>query len=242
MTLKLMRLQPDVVSLTAWAVRNNVLSPDGDDGYALHSLLNNVFGEQAPKPFRHLGGGQGLLAYTSAELESLRLSASLATPDAARALGLDELDARPFPDTWKEGQSLGFEVKVRPVVRTKDGRERDVFLHAVGVASSVGSNESKIMRAEIYRDWLVKQFAGDEAAQIMHAQMESFCLTHVLRKESARNDGKRRSRAVSGPSVVFKGQLQIGSSVAFTRLLARGVGRHRAFGFGMLLLKPPALC
>jgi CRISPR system Cascade subunit CasE len=242
MTLKLMHLRPDAVSLTAWAVRNNVLSPDGDDGYALHSLLSNVFGEQAPKPFRHLGGRQGLLAYTLAELESLRLSASLATPDAARALGLDELDARPFPDTWKEGQILGFEVKVRPVIRAKDGRERDVFLHMVEAAFSAGSNENKVMRAEIYRAWLVKQFAAEGAAQIIHAQMEAFCLTRVLRKESARNDGKRKSRAVSGPSVVFKGQLQIGRSAAFTRLLARGVGRHRAFGFGMLLLKPPALC
>jgi CRISPR system Cascade subunit CasE len=27
--------------------------------------------------------------------------------------------------------------------------------------------------------------------------------------------------------------------VAFRALLARGVGRHRAFGFGMLLLRPP---
>jgi len=28
----------------------------------------------------------------------------------------------------------------------------------------------------------------------------------------------------------------------FAALLARGVGRHRAFGFGMLLLRPPAAC
>jgi CRISPR/Cas system endoribonuclease Cas6 (RAMP superfamily) len=27
--------------------------------------------------------------------------------------------------------------------------------------------------------------------------------------------------------------------VAFLRLLAQGVGRHRAFGFGMILLQPP---
>jgi CRISPR system Cascade subunit CasE len=242
MTLKLVRLQPDPVSLTAWGVRNNVLSPDGDDGYALHSLLTIVFGEQAPKPFRHLGGKQGLLAYTSAELESLRLGASLATPDAARALGLQELDARPFPDTWKEGQILGFEVKVRPVVRTKDGRERDVFLHAVGTATPASANENKVMRAEIYRDWLVKQFTAEGAAQIIRAHMEAFCLTRVLRKEGVRDDGKRKSRAVSGPSAVFKGQLQVDNSAAFTRLLTRGVGRHRAFGFGMLLLKPAMPC
>jgi CRISPR system Cascade subunit CasE len=34
------------------------------------------------------------------------------------------------------------------------------------------------------------------------------------------------------------GILEVTGGEAFARLLARGVGRHRAFGFGMLLLKP----
>jgi CRISPR system Cascade subunit CasE len=37
---------------------------------------------------------------------------------------------------------------------------------------------------------------------------------------------------------VFSGLLQVEDAAAFTALLARGIGRHRAFGFGMLLLKP----
>jgi len=36
------------------------------------------------------------------------------------------------------------------------------------------------------------------------------------------------------------GVLQVRDSAAFAALLARGIGRHRAFGFGMLLLKPAA--
>lgn len=241
MTFKLIRLQPDSVALASWAARYKVLSPDGDYGYALHSLLSTVFGEQAPKPFRHMGAKQGLLAYTSAKLETLRLNASLAAPDVARALGLDELDARPFPDTWKEGQILGFEVRVRPVIRAKDGRERDAFLHAVDIIPAA-ENGNIAHRAAIYQGWLAKQFAAEGAAQIIQAQMEAFRLTRVLRKESAGDNGKRRVRSVTGPDAVFKGQLQVGSSNAFTRLLARGVGRHRTFGFGMLLLKPVASC
>ena len=241
MTFQLMRLQPDSVALAAWATRHGVLSPDGDYGYALHGLLSAVFGEQAPKPFRYMGNRQGLLAYTLENLETLRQHASLAAPDVARALGLDNLDARPFPNTWKEGQALGFEVRVRPVIRAKDGRERDAFLHAVD-AIPAAEGDGIAQRAMIYSGWLAKQFAVDGAAQIIQAQMEEFRLTRVLRKASSGENGKRKTLAVTGPDAVFKGQLQVGNPDAFARLLARGVGRHRAFGFGMLLLKPASSC
>ncbi|MCL5669517.1 MAG: type I-E CRISPR-associated protein Cas6/Cse3/CasE [Gammaproteobacteria bacterium] len=241
MTFQLLRLQPDAKALAVWATRHGVLSPDGDYGYALHALLSAAFGEQAPKPFRYMGNKQGLLAYTLENLETLRLHASLATPDVARALGLGELDARPFPSAWKEGQALGFEVRVRPVIRAKDGRERDAFLHAVdAIPAAEGGGIAQ--RAMIYSDWLAKQFAIDGAAQINQAQMEEFRLTRVLRKAGTGENGKRKPLGVTGPDAVFKGQLQVGNPDTFARLLARGVGRHRAFGFGMLLLKPASSC
>lgn len=241
MTFQLLRLQPDTKALAIWATRHGVLSPDGDYGYALHGLLTAVFGEQAPKPFRYMGNKQGLLAYTLENLEILQLHASLATPDIARALGLNELDARPFPSVWKEGQLLDFEVRVRPVIRAKDGRERDAFLHAVDAIPAV-EIDGIPQRTLIYSDWLDKQFSIDRAAKIIQAQMENFRLTRVLRKANIDENGKRKAHVVTGPDAVFKGKLQVGNPDAFARLLVRGVGRHRTFGFGMLLLKPPTLC
>jgi CRISPR system Cascade subunit CasD len=161
MSFQLLRLQPDPTALAPWATRHRLLSPDGDYGYALHALLSAAFGDLAPKPFHYLGGRQGLLAYTSADLEMLRLNASLAPPDVARALGLDHLDARPFPNAWRAGQRLGFEARVRPVVRGKDGRERDAYLHAVEGTVDTGQiagNGSIAQRTVIYSDWLEKQF------------------------------------------------------------------------------------
>lgn len=248
MTFQLLRLQPDPNALATWATRHGALSPDGDYGYALHALLSAAFGDLAPKPFSYLGGRQGLLAYTSAPLASLRLNAQLATPDVARALGLDELDARPFPATWQTGQSLGFELRVRPVVRTKDGRERDAFLHAID-ASSDGAESAPAtehgtlaQRTAIYTEWLSKQLTLNGAAQITETHLEAFRLTRVLRKEGRGENGKRKATNKSGPDVIFKGRLQVGNGEAFANLLARGVGRHRAFGFGMLLLRPATSC
>jgi CRISPR system Cascade subunit CasE len=42
-----------------------------------------------------------------------------------------------------------------------------------------------------------------------------------------------------GPDAVLEGVLEVVDGEAFAALLRRGVGRHRAFGFGMLLLRPP---
>ena len=245
MSFHLLRLQPDPTVLAPWATRHGVLSPDGDFGYAFHALLCAAFGDLAPKPFHYLGGRQGLLAYTSADVESLRLHAALATPDVARALGLDDLAIRPFPTAWQAGQRLGFELRVRPVVRSKDGRERDAYLHAVSTTTN-GEEGTKTgnldARSAVYLAWLAKQFGAGGAAEIIDAQMTSFKLTRVLRKEGSGENGKRKTTNNAGPDVVFKGELLVGNPAAFSHLLARGVGRHRAFGFGMLLLRPATSC
>jgi CRISPR system Cascade subunit CasE len=50
---------------------------------------------------------------------------------------------------------------------------------------------------------------------------------------------KLHSRYCEGPDAVMRGNLIVSDPAAFAQLLARGIGRHRAYGFGMLLLRPP---
>jgi CRISPR system Cascade subunit CasE len=47
-----------------------------------------------------------------------------------------------------------------------------------------------------------------------------------------------KTKKLDRPQALVKGVLNIADSDAFNRLLARGIGRHRAFGYGMLLLRP----
>ena len=61
----------------------------------------------------------------------------------------------------------------------------------------------------------------------------------VLRRGAPKTDGVRPLLPVSGHSAVLAGTLTVRDPQAFATLLARGVGRHRAFGYGMLLLSPP---
>ena len=58
----------------------------------------------------------------------------------------------------------------------------------------------------------------------------SFRRTRALRK--------RHARYSEGPDVVMRGVLTVTDPDAFSNLLAHGIGRHRAYGYGMLLLRP----
>lgn len=238
--LYLLHTQPDPQRLAAWAARHRLLDSQGDLGYALHALLRAAFGEHAPQPFRYLDAEQGLLAYTRLSAAELAQCAALAEPDVAAALGLGQtlhhagLSARPFPTQWAAGHVLGFEVRVRPIIREgKTGRERDAFLAAVEK-----SGGGVLDRGDVYVQWLRELLARQGGAELVDASVSRYQLLGVTRKsQKSSSDDKRRSRLVSGPDTVLAGQLRVTDTQAFAQLLARGVGRHRAFGFGLLLLR-----
>jgi CRISPR system Cascade subunit CasE len=239
--LYLMHTQPDPQRLAAWAARHRLLDKEGDLGYALHALLRAAFGEHAPQPFRYLNAEQGLLAYTRLDATELAQRAALADPDAAAALGLGQtsrhggMSVRPFPTQWAVGHALGFEVRVRPIIREgKTGRERDAFLAAIEKAV-----DQRLDRSQVYVQWLRDLLARQGGAELIEAGMTRYQLLGVTRRSQKGDLGDvRQSRLVGGPDAVLAGQLRVTNPQAFAQLLAQGVGRHRAFGFGLLLLRP----
>lgn len=238
MNLSLLQCHPDPRRLAAWATRFGLTAGGDDLGYALHTLLAAAFGEAAPKPFRYFGDVRGLLAYTTHDPDALQLAAQMAAPDVHAALGLDRFAVRSFPHQWSAGRRLGFELRIRPVLRTPQGKERDVFLAAIDKRAET---DDELSRDAVYADWLRNELARGDAATVERLQLDGFRLSASLRKGAA-TSGKRPARSVAGPDAVFSGELSVRDSAGFSALLTRGIGRHRAFGFGMLLLRPPASC
>ena len=238
MSLTLMQCHPDPRRLATWATRFGLTAGGEDLGYALHALLATAFGDAAPKPFRYFDDARGLLAYTMQDSETLQLVAQTAAPEVYATLGLERLAARSFPTEWGAGRRLGFELRVRPIMRTREGRERDVFLAAL---DKHAGTDGSLCREAVYSDWLTRELARNDAAKIEQANLDGFQLSASLRK-GAHADGKRPARRVAGPDAVFSGVLTVGDPAGFATLIERGIGRHRAFGFGMLLLRPPASC
>ncbi len=238
MTLHLIRLRPDMTQLMRWAAERKILPPDEDEpDYAMHAMLSAAFGALCPRPFtllRENGEKPTLLVYSPHSGAALTAQAATADVMVAAAIGLKGLEAKPMPERFAIGRTPGFPVRVRPTVRIdRDGnrdkvREVDAWLAALrGTAPDAGPP-----RAEIYADWLrTRLTAGGASAR--HLMLESFRLSPVFRR-----DAGRRLRRVNGPAASFRGHLAVHDPERFAALLARGVGRHRAFGFGMLLLRP----
>lgn len=246
MTLRLLSFRPDFDRLMRLAHREKLVPPGGDLGYALHAVFAASFGEGAPRPFRlfapgEIGGGPGgrLLAYSARPLTDLVTHAvTFADPAFAAPLDLAAAEEKIMPTDFPVGTRLGFEVRIRPVVRTgasADGtvgaRERDVYQGAaVGEAAHAA-------RARVYADWLARQFGRDGAARVERSEVTSLRQTRLMTRD--RSPGARAPASLGGPDACFAGELVVEASAPFAALLTRGIGRFRAFGFGMMLLRPP---
>jgi CRISPR system Cascade subunit CasE len=251
----MLKLTPRMAKLAPWAYSRRLAGDDGDLGYAVHAALAAAFGEQAPKPFRlreprARGAGAELPAlygYCASDEAELQERAHLADPDVYAALGLDTLAVKPMPAAWAGGRTLDFEVRIRPIVRCdRSGdrtrvQERDAFLAALP-PDGVAGDGPPIDREDVYRRWLERELERNGAARALAGtlRMTGFHRTRVKRRGRPGDDGGRALRPSEGPDALFNGALRVDDSDAFASLVRRGIGRHRAFGFGMLLLRPTA--
>lgn len=223
-----------------------------DEGRALHHLLGETFGPRALQPFRLMAApgarAATLYAYTSASAEELRNTArEVGAPENLLAFQLDRLAGKAMPGDWKTGRRLAFDVRVRPVRRLlkplapagpgAPGKpfaakaEIDAFLVDATRLYPGGppeGGESPLRREDVYRNWLSHRLTGAAELLVPATRLVSFERRRV----------RRGGSATEGPDATFHGELTVADPEAFARLLARGVGRHAAYGYGMLLLRP----
>ena len=219
-----------------------------DEGRALHHLVDETFGPGVLRPFRLLvpprGRAGNLYAYSALDQDQLRRAMrSYALPDHAEVVREDRLASKAMPDDWREGRRVGFDVRVRPVRRLRadletpagrfrSGAELDAFLlEALRQHPSCphGMSDQRRAREVVYLDWLAERLAPAAELEREDCSLVRFHRTHVARGD----------QGLDGPDATIHGSLIVTSEAGFYELLARGVGRHRAYGYGMLLLRPP---
>lgn len=269
MSLHLVRLPVNPRALAAFAVANRASDDDGGYALHLALRCRfGAAGPQPFRFFAEHRAGPHLLGYT-ADPAALTDAAALPPTDPLLTGIFADPVCQPMPSEWRSGQRLRFEVRARPVVRfggrAREARrarpgawlnragEIDAFLAACEKAGAVEDGNPPVSREAVYLAWLADRLAG--AAQTEATEMR------LLRRATARRrvhprpqpqpnpDEPRpgapptreqlRYQATQGPDAVLAGTLTVTDPAAFARLLARGVGRHAAFGYGMLLLSPP---
>jgi CRISPR system Cascade subunit CasE len=236
----MVRLRFDLGRLYELARRRRLPVRESDLGYVVHCALKELFGAGAPGPFAIEGAEgrhAGVLAYSSRGADALRMHASaFADPLIHKTCDLEGLASKRMPSVWEEGTQLGFRVRACPIVRMssdgprwKRGAEVDAFL-----ARCWREEGKQVDRAEVYSAWLAAEL-GRRGARLVRSELKAFQRQKLVRRDHAT---ERRSHVVERPEVVIEGALEVQSDEGFSGLLARGVGRHRSFGFGMLLLRP----
>ena len=246
----------DWTAFCRWAGNRRLIRQGAfDEGFALHVLLSAVFGKAVLQPYRLLRPGRASIAslygYSDVDQRVLRdMAQAVATPDCIGVLGLDDLATKEMPERLRKGQRLGFDVRVRPIRRLgqslhdsqsgrvlRKGSELDAFrlelLHRSpdgwrNPATRVDLNG--ISRQSVYADWLADRLAG--AADMDTASCR---LIDFRRSRAWRGNG----RSSEGPDATLQGECVVRDPEAFATMLRRGVGRHRAYGYGMLIPRPP---
>lgn len=211
---------------------------DEDLGYGVHAWLAAAFGELAPRPWRlflNRDRSPRILGYANHGADALKQRLyEFADPAvvAVCAEPVGSIASRMMP-VWRSGRRLGFEVLCCPVGRKAGtGVEKDFFLIRADQAP-----DQRLRRDTVYCDWVREQLERNGAAAVDAVRLEGFRLVHQTRKVQGAEAPRMRHHPVR-PQALLRGELTVADPDAFTALLGRGVGRHRAFGYGMLLLRP----
>lgn len=230
--------------LASIARRRQIPLTSLDDGYLVHCVLRELWPNIAPAPFvlRAHGRLVDTWGYSRAAANELVDHArSFADPALVDVIDrLDDIASKEMP-TFRSGRRIGFNLRACPVVRLASGRhghragaEVDAFLARCFAEGS----DVTVSRDEVYRRWLHERLADPArtGATVERIRLAGFARERFVRRTQG---AKRKAHRLERPDVRFEGDLMIEDGSRFLRFLSHGVGRHRAFGFGALIVVPP---
>ena len=237
-TFNLVRIEIDDGALLEWSRDRGMLRRGRihDEGFALHCLLREVFGDLRPQPFKYnrsqgRGGHRGpmaqkatLFGYTGADAEQLSESMKRFA-DPLQVAALHRIQTKEMPDNFYEGDRLGFEVTVRPIRRIDNEQGRRIEVDAF-----LADEDQTRNRAEVYVDWLTRRMEFNGSVIVENMRMEYCSLQPAVRRLGGKPS--------VGPHALMRGVLRVGSEEGFLKMLRAGVGRHKSYGYGMLFLRP----
>lgn len=250
--LNMMRAEINVRALHRWMGLRSLADRD----HALHCLLTESFSNLAPKPFRAFGTRNSpqmsLYGYGYGDAEELRDAANtFASPEQLDIIPLKSVRSKEMPQEWRTGRILGMEVRIWPTVRIQRDssrvpaefleryRERNIRqgdeydAYAYHAARLPEGEQMTLSREEVYSQWLADQLdrRGGACLEPGTAKLTAF--------QRIRAQRKLRRPWRLGPDATIQALIKVTGQDEFNELLRTGVGRERAYGFGMVLVRPP---
>lgn len=220
----LMHAQLDLNRLHAWMGTRTI----DDLGHAIHCLTTEALGDAAPKQFRLFSSRSTqavLYGYTNHDESHLtRNHRSFASPLQELAMPAEHLHAKPMPTQWPEGIDIAFDVRCRPL-RQRRNREVDAYL-----SHREANPDADVSRTDAYTKWISDHFERRGGAELKSAVIQAYRQSQTICSHD------RFTPML--PETNILGVVTITDSDKFAETVAAGVGRHRTYGFGMLLIRP----
>ncbi|NBD01603.1 type I-E CRISPR-associated protein Cas6/Cse3/CasE [Atlantibacter hermannii] len=189
--------------------------------YASHQWLWQLFPNQTERQFlfRQEARKSGALFYVLSETAPLGHH------------NIFTVETKPFEPQIYEGLLLHFSLRANPVV-TRQGIRSDVMMDAKYHAKKAGVAPE---------EWWQKQQEAACAWLIRQGERKGFCFPGeqelVVAYQSQRFIRRNGDKPISFSSVDFSGHLQVTDPSLFLETLKRGLGKSRAMGCGLLLVK-----
>jgi CRISPR system Cascade subunit CasE len=209
-----------------------------DPGYAIHCVMRALWQDKALCPWTYHIDGQSIhvSGYGATRLIDLAARAASAESSARAVVQWIRIGQVIVRDTWRVGEVVPFRLVACPVVRmSSDGPHwrRKAELDAYQAACLVAEPGHRPEREDVYLSWLRGHVERRGGAGLADARLVSHSRDYHVRRDHGR---ERKASRLRFTTAVLEGRMAVTEQAAFVTLLSAGIGRHKAFGFGMLQL------
>jgi CRISPR system Cascade subunit CasE len=157
---------------------------------------------------------------------------SSSTPEDPHELW--QLAPKPYDPRPIEGRRYSFLLRANPAIAARQGDRSslraDAVMHAKRASKASGSPWGREQEADAALAWLFKR----EAALGVRFDKEECEANAYAQVRIQRKDG----RSIRFSSVDYRGRLVVVDPDKLTKALLTGIGKARAFGCGLMLIRP----
>ncbi|EEG2528293.1 type I-E CRISPR-associated protein Cas6/Cse3/CasE [Salmonella enterica] len=186
--------------------------------YVMHQWLWELFP----------GGKERQFLYRREELQGAFRFFVLSQERPAESAIFD-VQCRPFAPELSVGQILRFTLRANPTI-CKAGKRHDLLMEAKRqVKTQPDSRDIWTYQQQAALEWLSRQGEQD-GFSLREASVDAYRQQQIRREKSR--------QMIQFSSVDYAGVLVVNNPVLFLQRLVQGYGKSRAFGCGMMLIKP----
>lgn len=214
--------------------RRRLISLLSGDAYANHQLLWRLFGDSAQRSFLFRQEIEQDQLSPDQAPRGLPLFYVLSDQMPAAVPGLLEMEAKPFSPVLATGDRLAFRLRANPTISRKTETGRSVR-HDVLMDAKIRCRQQGVDRPDE-----VRRCMDEAAVRWLESRSENagFSLESVPQLSGYRQHAnKRKGTEIRFSSIDYEGVLSITDPAVFQEALCQGLGRSKAFGCGLLMVR-----